>query len=143
MDVDDEPALPLPSMDMDPEPIAPPEPPVTMLRRAYVEDVEDEYDKELRMKAMWERYVRKFLHRKEAGKSYGRSQTRFESIQQEQDRSGQSMFGEFEDQGKWELAEWLLSSVGQKKTDEFLKLPIVRNSTAPLGTCEKRVLTSI
>ncbi|KAG2141516.1 hypothetical protein BD769DRAFT_1349437 [Suillus cothurnatus] len=32
---------------------------------------------------------------------------------------------------EWELAEWLIRSLGQTRTDEFLKLPITRNRTQP------------
>lgn len=32
----------------------------------------------------------------------------------------------FADQEAWELAQWVITNVGQNATDKFLKLPIVR-----------------
>ncbi|KAG1843935.1 Zn-finger domain-containing protein [Suillus subalutaceus] len=44
-----------------------------------------------------------------------------------QEANGESVWGPFNDEEEWELARWLIQNVGQNQTDEFLKLPIVRN----------------
>ncbi|KAG0695674.1 Zn-finger domain-containing protein [Suillus ampliporus] len=41
--------------------------------------------------------------------------------------NGKSVWGPFDDEEEWDLARWLIQNVGQNKTDEFLKLPIIRN----------------
>ena len=53
----------------------------------------------------------------------------FEQIRKEQQETGSSKWGPFKDQDEWELAEWLLKNVGQKQTDDFLKLNIVSTYT--------------
>jgi hypothetical protein len=40
---------------------------------------------------------------------------------------------------EWELAEWLIKSLGQTQMDEFLKLPIVSLAL----TAEKLILTIV
>lgn len=51
--------------------------------------------------------------------------TKFDTIKHNQELNGQSVWGPFDDEEEWELARWLIQNVGQTKTDEFLKLPIV------------------
>lgn len=55
----------------------------------------------------------------------GKGKTFFEKLQERQESVGSEKWAPFEDQEEWELAQWLLRSVGQKKIDEYLKLPIV------------------
>ncbi|KAG1836372.1 hypothetical protein DFJ58DRAFT_847010 [Suillus subalutaceus] len=53
--------------------------------------------------------------------------TKFDTIKDNQEANGESVWGPFNDEEEWELARWLIQNVGQNQTDEFLKLPIVRN----------------
>lgn len=43
----------------------------------------------------------------------------FEKLRREQEKSGTSKWGPFEDQDEWELAEWLIRNIGQKQMDAF------------------------
>ena len=49
----------------------------------------------------------------------------FEKLWQEQDESGSSRWGPFEDQDEWELGMWLVRNVGHKQIDAFSGLNIV------------------
>jgi hypothetical protein len=40
------------------------------------------------------------------------------------------MWGPFKDEKEWWLAKWLITNIGQKQTDKFLKLPIVSYSSS-------------
>ncbi|KAG1796666.1 uncharacterized protein HD556DRAFT_1431276 [Suillus plorans] len=44
---------------------------------------------------------------------------------------GEDEWAPFCDKEEWGLAEWLVKSLGQTRTDEFLKLPITQNCTKP------------
>ena len=39
----------------------------------------------------------------------------------------------FADEDEWELVRWLMKNVGQKKADDFLKLPIVSDGAGEYG----------
>jgi hypothetical protein len=41
------------------------------------------------------------------------------------EKEGEDEWAPFADREEWGLAEWLIKSLGQTCTDEFLKLPIV------------------
>ena len=87
---------------------------------ATIEDAPDDDD------TSQDRYIEEFLKESMAGAMWGTSKPLFESLNEEQTREGTSRWGPFEDEDEWELAEWLIRNVGQKQTDAFLKLPIVR-----------------
>ena len=54
-----------------------------------------------------------------------KEKTKFERLYQEHNEAGITHFLPFRDQDDWELAKWLNKNVGQKATDDFLKLNIV------------------
>jgi hypothetical protein len=88
--------------------------------RATVEDAPDDDE------TNQDHYIEEFPKETLAGATWGTSQTLFESLNEEQKKERNSHWGPFEDEDEWELAEWLIQNVGQKQTDAFLKLPIVR-----------------
>jgi hypothetical protein len=71
------------------------------------------------------RYIENFPEEHLAGATWGHSKPLFESLDEERIREGSSRWAPFEDEEEWQLAEWLIRNVGQKQTDNFLKLPIV------------------
>jgi len=71
------------------------------------------------------RYIEYFPKENLAGATYGRCKPLYASLDEEQKRVGHSRWAPFEDEEEWQLAEWLIHNVGQKQTDNFLKLPIV------------------
>ncbi|KAG1860869.1 hypothetical protein F4604DRAFT_1882599 [Suillus subluteus] len=52
-------------------------------------------------------------------------ETRFETCSREQQEGGEELWAPFEDAEERGLAQWLVQNLGQTRTDEFLKLPIV------------------
>ena len=70
-------------------------------------------------------YIENYPEEYRAGASWGQCKSLFECLDEEQKKVGGSRWGPFEDKDEWQLAEWLIRNVGQKKTDTFLKLPIV------------------
>ncbi|KAF8815633.1 hypothetical protein BYT27DRAFT_7004352, partial [Phlegmacium glaucopus] len=54
-------------------------------------------------------------------------QTKFEILKDKQEAANEPPWAPFESREEWELATWLMKNVGQKSTDEYLKLPIIRN----------------
>lgn len=96
--------------------------PRPMSHRPTVEDLldEDEPDSSIR-----DVFVEPFPSEFKAGAAWGIDTPKFDAIHQAQDVRGQGTWGPFEDEDEWKLAEWLIKNVGQKQTDEFLKLPIV------------------
>ncbi|KAG0691870.1 hypothetical protein DFH29DRAFT_986070 [Suillus ampliporus] len=52
---------------------------------------------------------------------------------------GEDEWAPFCDKDKWELAEWLIRSLGQTRTDKFLKLPIKVDELphGPAWSCKK------
>ncbi|KAG0696694.1 hypothetical protein DFH29DRAFT_1004362 [Suillus ampliporus] len=89
-------------------------------RRVTVEDVTDEEDSR--------RYFEPYP---EAGWTLREGQTSFERHQQYKESEGEDKWAPFGNEEEWGLAEWLVKSLGQTKTDEFLKLPITLNRTKP------------
>jgi hypothetical protein len=71
------------------------------------------------------RYIEDFPEEYLAGATWGHCKPLFKSLDEEQKREGHSRWTPFEDEDEWQLAEWLIRNVGQKQTDNFLKLPIV------------------
>ena len=53
------------------------------------------------------------------------AQSYFETVQEEQKKTGDNPWAPFTDEEEWELAHWLITNVGQNATDKYLKLPIV------------------
>jgi len=70
-----------------------------------------------------------------AGESFGERATLFEALKGQQNIEGESRWAPFKDRDEWELAEWLMKNVGQNKTDEFLKLPIVSGTLSTILIC--------
>jgi len=107
-----------------PDTITPPGPEMQHARpqrpRATVEDAEED-DVE------FAHYIEEFPANLGAGAVWGEEVPFFEKIRLEQERNGTSPWGPFDDKDEWELAEWLIRNVGQKQTDAFLNLNIVRS----------------
>ena len=55
----------------------------------------------------------------------GTNATSFERMKMFQDSAEKGSYTPFADLDEWELAQWLIKTVNQCATDEFLKLPIV------------------
>jgi len=66
----------------------------------------------------------------DAGKGLRKSKTQFEVWLQNQKDEEKNPWDPFASEQEWALTMWLLKNVGQKSTDEFLKLPIVRSLRA-------------
>lgn len=138
MDLDDSPAEAIPSdahmdadMPLDGIPAENSTTDAAYSRRATVEDVEDDDPDDLwrrLSKEMWTRLVKSFPAEYKAGTGLGKAPTQFEKIHAAQERVDEGPWGPFLDEDEWQLAEWLVSNVGQKQADSFLKLPIVRLS---------------
>ena len=60
-----------------------------------------------------------------AGQGKHMSKTRFECWQEIKKCEGKNPWDPFVNKEEWDLTMWLIKNVGQKLTDEFLKLPIV------------------
>lgn len=73
-------------------------------------------------------YIEEFSEEYLAGATWGCCKLLFEYLDEEQKREGISHWSLFRDEDEWELAELLIQNVGQRQTDAFLKLPIVRVS---------------
>ncbi|KAH7920044.1 hypothetical protein BV22DRAFT_1107884 [Leucogyrophana mollusca] len=110
--------------DIDIEGIFSPPPPPHQSKRARVEEVGDEGDLPSRGR-YFEPYPRN------AAADLGEGKTTFEQYSDHQKDTGERRWGPFDDQEEWELAEWLIKSLGQTRTDEYLKLPITKNRTKP------------
>jgi hypothetical protein len=102
-----------------PAPSPPPQAPSTNPYRTTIEEIPDE-------DAHSESHIEYFPEDRKAGAGWGYDVPLFESIRREQEESGTSQWGPFNSKEEWELAEWLIRNVGQKQTDAFLKLSIVR-----------------
>ncbi|KAJ7196887.1 hypothetical protein B0H12DRAFT_1038122 [Mycena haematopus] len=90
--------------------------------RATVEEVEDED----------ERWVQPFDEKHYAGSTIRPCKTEFQRTRERQQKEKQAPWYPFEDEDEWELARWLMTSgVSQTKTDEYLKLKIVRERINP------------
>lgn len=69
-----------------------------------------------------------------AGEALDKQETMFHKMQEDQKLDGdeENPWAPFDNQDEWELARWLMKNVGQKKTNEFLQLPIVSYRSIPL-----------
>ncbi|KAG1762797.1 Zn-finger domain-containing protein, partial [Suillus placidus] len=88
-------------------------------QRVTIEEVEDED------------HTRYFEQCAGAGQTLREGQTGFERFQQYKEGMGEDQWAPFYDGEEWGLAEWLVKSLGQTRTDDFLKLPITQNRTKP------------
>lgn len=86
------------------------------IRRVTVEEVEDEDGT----------YNRRFFESyPNAGRPIDEGKTVFESYCQHKEDEGEDVWAPFADEEEWGLAEWIIKNLGQTRTDEYLKLPIV------------------
>jgi hypothetical protein len=88
--------------------------------QANVDEVDDSDDVDL---APPKRYVEPFPG--PAGDALRREKTGFETLEGVQRLEGKPPWEPFASRAEWELAEWLMKNVGQRSTNEYLKLPIV------------------
>ncbi|KAG6839374.1 hypothetical protein C0991_003198 [Blastosporella zonata] len=95
----------------------------TQSKHPRVENVEDEDDPPA---SQYSRYIHPYPG--PAGQWIREGKTKFGALQEWLEQSGKSLWEPFESEEEWELAMWLLKNVGQKSTDEYLKLPIIRNA---------------
>jgi hypothetical protein len=70
-------------------------------------------------------FVESFPEEAKAGAAWRTGISHFTSIHCTQEAAGDGKWGPFEDEDKWQLAEWLIKNVSQKQTDTYLKLPIM------------------
>ncbi|KAG2340776.1 hypothetical protein BDR05DRAFT_1032465 [Suillus weaverae] len=61
----------------------------------------------------------------DAGWALYEGETKFEGYKRDQEEGSEHPWSPFEDTEEWDLAQWLVKNLGQTRTDEFLKLPIV------------------
>jgi len=61
----------------------------------------------------------------DAGQAIEKSKTRFQEWFENQRNDQKIQWDPFASEEEWALCMWLIKNVGQKSTDEFLKLPIV------------------
>ncbi|KAF8798866.1 hypothetical protein BYT27DRAFT_7032834, partial [Phlegmacium glaucopus] len=97
-------------------------PPPSHLQHAHVEDVTDDDDEPL---PKFARYIEPYPH--PVAHPLRRGQTKFEILKEKQEAANEPPWAPFESREEWELASWLMKNVGQKSTDEYLKLPIIHN----------------
>lgn len=115
-----------PADDFQPEPYQPPAPPEILLpepapqrrRSMEVEEVEDVEDP--RKQTRW---AQSYPHK--VATPIKQQKTQFEAWKETQTVNGKSEWAPFDSQEEWDLAQWLMKSVGQKSIDKYLKLPIV------------------
>ncbi|KAJ7654795.1 hypothetical protein B0H17DRAFT_1214266 [Mycena rosella] len=72
-----------------------------------------------------------------AGATFGRKQTAFEIIRDEEILKGAEVLGPFKDDAEWQLAKWLIKHVGHTAADDFLKLSIIKERAQPSYTGKK------
>jgi hypothetical protein len=85
-------------------------------KRAQMEEVDDDDDVPGRYPESYPR---------QAGQIFGDGITAFEKLQEKQRMEGLDPWAPFANEEEWELARWLMKNMGQTKSDDFLKLPIV------------------
>ncbi|KAG1897031.1 uncharacterized protein F5891DRAFT_1130082 [Suillus fuscotomentosus] len=85
-------------------------------RRVTIEEVEDED------------HAQYFEQCVGAGQTLREGKTGFERFQEYKECMGEDKWAPFDGGEEWGLAEWLVKNLGQTRTDEFLKLPIVSSS---------------
>jgi hypothetical protein len=67
----------------------------------------------------------------------GVGKTPFEKLKEEQVALGKREWAPFVSQEEWDLAQWLMKSIGQNSIDEFLKLPIISSQCAGITNHDK------
>jgi hypothetical protein len=90
--------------------------------QATVEDPDDEDADDLATKS-YKRYVEPFPG--PAGEALRQEKTHFEVLQRKQQLDQKNPWEPFASREEWGLVGWLMKNVGQKSTDEYLRLPIV------------------
>ena len=75
----------------------------------------------------------------DAGRGLRKSKTEFENWFENQKDDQKNPWDPFASEEEWALSVWLIKHVGQKSTDEFLKLPIVSEIS---GAFNKKELKS-
>lgn len=76
----------------------------------------------------------------DAGQGIQKSETRFEKWLEIQEMEGRDPWEPFASKKEWALTEWLMKNVGQRSTDEYLKLPIVCEVVFKKITCTHQLL---
>ncbi|KAF8879798.1 hypothetical protein BD779DRAFT_1446684, partial [Infundibulicybe gibba] len=76
-----------------------------------------------------ERYVETFPRPAGVPIRPSKEKTKFDLLRELKAREGEDQWAPFASQDEWDLAMWLSKNVGQKSTDEFLKLQITRDRT--------------
>jgi hypothetical protein len=101
----------------------PPSPPNLKGRQATVEDE----DAEVLLSAIQTNNMNRFIeaYLGPAGEALQKGKTRFETWLEKQETERRNPWEPFASKEEWELAGWLMKNVGQKSTDEYLKLQIV------------------
>lgn len=99
---------------VDPVPVQP------QSKRARVEEVEDE---DCAPRPRYTRFVKPYP--RPVATPIRKAKTKFETLLDEQTADGKQPWEPFASKDEWQLATWLMANVGQKSTDEYLKLPIV------------------
>ena len=69
----------------------------------------------------------------DAGQGLRKANTQFEELLAFQKAEGKKPWEPFASEEEWALSKWLLKNVGQKSTEEFLKLPIVSHNYIPVN----------
>jgi hypothetical protein len=99
-------------------------------RRASVEEeVEDEAGNTYPTSKA-ERFIEAYPG--DAGKGLRKSKTRFEVWLENQRGEEKIAWDPFASEQEWALTMWVMKNVGQKSTDEFLKLQIVSKLSVPV-----------
>ncbi len=86
-----------------------------------IEDVEDEGCDSRQQQC----YMQEFPEEKEAGATYGHSQTLFKKIHDETVLRWGEVLGPFKDDDEWEFAKWIIKHVGHNAADKLLWLNMV------------------
>jgi hypothetical protein len=92
-------------------------------RRASVEEEHEDEGGNTYPTAQGERFIESYAG--DAGKGLRKTKTRFEVWLENQRGEEKNPWDPFASEQEWALTMWLMNNVGQKSTDEFLKLPIV------------------
>jgi len=91
----------------------------------HVEEVDDE--EAVRVRQFSDTKSQRFVesYPRPVGVPIGQGKTKFQVLYEENMGQGQGIYAPFANNEEWELAQWLSRRVGQKATDEYLKLSIV------------------
>ena len=97
--------------------------PPSPCRQATVEDADDDEEEYTFPETKNSRYVEAFPE--EAGQGLRQSKTQFENWLAEQLHEGKNPWEPFASREEWALSQWLIKNIGQKATDDYLKLQMV------------------